>query len=103
MVEPVVDDELMQQRQGQCSGVGKHMPRIGKQSEAIGEQATDDFHHHKRGDNQQRYAQHFFIAAAAMVVVVCVVVRHSKLSRVRHMCHSLSEQANNMRIVFGIK
>ena len=41
------------EREGEGNGVGKHMPGVGKEGEAVGEQAAGDFDQHEGGDEQQ--------------------------------------------------
>ena len=51
------------EREGEGNGVGKHMPGVGKEGEAVGEQAADDFDQHEGGDKQQGALEDGFVMA----------------------------------------
>ena len=59
-----------------------HMPRVGKQSERVGQPAAERFQQHKGGDDDERHAQYFFVGG--MRVGVCVMMMF-----VMVMCHIL--------------
>ena len=51
------------EREAEGDGVREHMSGVGKERQAVGEQAADNFDQHEGGDEQQRALEDGFVMA----------------------------------------